>query len=120
MWFVKTLLVAVSLPCLLAAKDLFKCPGNNDVFCPSGNSCCQSINGEYGCCPFPKAICCSDNQHCCPGGFKCNVTDRTCVKADKEIPAGKPLPSKPVTVGSINHTLIYNISADIWGTVHLL
>jgi hypothetical protein len=27
--------------------------------------------GEYGCCPLPKAVCCTDHEHCCPNGFTC-------------------------------------------------
>ncbi len=36
--------------------------------CPTGTSCCQLDSGEYGCCPLPNAVCCSDHLHCCPSG----------------------------------------------------
>jgi hypothetical protein len=27
--------------------------------------------GEYGCCPLPKAVCCTDHEQCCPNGYPC-------------------------------------------------
>ena len=95
MWLRVVLLVTILLQC--SASDETKCP-DSDIKCPAGHSCCLSLNGKYGCCPFPDAVCCSDNLHCCPGGFKCNVTDGTCFKAEKQVPARKPSPAKPVTV----------------------
>ncbi len=29
-------------------------------FCPEETTCCELINGQYGCCPYPQASCCSD------------------------------------------------------------
>lgn len=48
------------------------CPDGGE--CPDGNTCCLSIvtSGLYGCCPYPNAVCCSDDEYCCPRGFKCN------------------------------------------------
>ena len=40
--------------------------------CPSGNTCCKLSSGEYGCCPLPKAVCCSDGVHCYPNGYSCS------------------------------------------------
>ena len=37
--------------------------------CPSGTTCCKLSSGEYGCCPYKKAVCCSDGEHCCPNGM---------------------------------------------------
>jgi len=49
-----------------------------NVICPDGLSrcdeketCCKLSNGDWGCCPLPKAVCCSDGVHCCPHGYKC-------------------------------------------------
>ena len=41
--------------------------------CPSGNTCCKLSSGQWGCCPLPKATCCSDGVHCCPNGYSCNA-----------------------------------------------
>lgn len=34
-----------------------------------------------------QAVCCSDQEHCCPKGYKCNVAQQTCDK-----PGGLTLP----------------------------
>ena len=54
------------------------CPDQTQE-CPSGNTCCQLSNGNYGCCPQPNAVCCSDNLHCCPHGYICN--QNTCTQS---------------------------------------
>lgn len=28
----------------------------------------------------PQAVCCADGEHCCPQGYKCDVTHKTCVR----------------------------------------
>jgi len=48
--------------------------------CPSSDTCCQLESGGYGCCPYPKATCCEDKQHCCPNGYQCDLTHGQCVK----------------------------------------
>ena len=46
------------------------------VDCPDGSqcldyeTCCMMDTGHYGCCPLPKAVCCSDEEHCCPEGYR--------------------------------------------------
>ena len=40
--------------------------------CPDGNTCCKLSSGQYGCCPLPNAVCCSDGIHCCPNGYSCS------------------------------------------------
>ena len=47
-----------------------KCPGGQSE-CPDGYTCCKLSSGDYGCCPLPKAVCCSDGVHCCPNGYTC-------------------------------------------------
>jgi hypothetical protein len=37
--------------------------------CPTGKTCCKLISGQYGCCPYPEAVCCGDGEHCCPKGM---------------------------------------------------
>ncbi|XP_071812567.1 uncharacterized protein [Apostichopus japonicus] len=53
------------------------CPGGQS-YCPDGNTCCLLSSGQYGCCPLPNAVCCSDHLHCCPNGYTCDVSGGTC------------------------------------------
>nr|2JYT_A Chain A, Granulin-5 [Homo sapiens]2JYU_A Chain A, Granulin-5 [Homo sapiens] len=54
-------------------------PCDNVSSCPSSDTCCQLTSGEWGCCPIPEAVCCSDHQHCCPQGYTC-VAEGQCQK----------------------------------------
>uniref|UniRef100_A0A146Z5L6 Granulin n=1 Tax=Fundulus heteroclitus TaxID=8078 RepID=A0A146Z5L6_FUNHE len=78
-----------------------------DIKCPDGtpcadlSTCCQTAQG-YGCCPYPKAVCCADHSHCCPSGYSCNLAAQTCVKQSQpwiSIPMAKKVtaeaPSSP-------------------------
>lgn len=38
--------------------------------CLDYETCCMMDTGHYGCCPLPKAVCCSDEEHCCPEGYR--------------------------------------------------
>ena len=46
------------------------CPDHKKQ-CLDGYTCCKLANAKYGCCPFPKAVCCADGVHCCPNGQEC-------------------------------------------------
>ncbi|XP_018592009.1 progranulin-like isoform X2 [Scleropages formosus] len=50
--------------------------------CPSGTTCCQQNSGHWACCPLPHAVCCDDHEHCCPKGYKCDVSQETCERPD--------------------------------------
>ncbi|XP_027892219.1 granulins-like [Xiphophorus couchianus] len=55
------------------------------IRCPDGSSCsdmetCCQTAGGYNCCPYPKAVCCSDLAHCCPSGYLCDLATQMCVK----------------------------------------
>lgn len=54
--------------------------------CLDYETCCMMDTGHYGCCPLPKAVCCSDEEHCCPEGYRCDLTSETCVAGDVRIP----------------------------------
>jgi len=54
------------------------CPDKKSK-CSSDATCCLLDDGEYGCCPMEKAVCCSDHVHCCPEGYTCDVSAGTCV-----------------------------------------
>ncbi|MCJ8738984.1 hypothetical protein PDJAM_G00042020 [Pangasius djambal] len=40
--------------------------------CKDTETCCRMSESSWGCCPYPKAVCCSDMQHCCPAGYTCD------------------------------------------------
>uniref|UniRef100_A0A3B3CE10 Granulin a n=1 Tax=Oryzias melastigma TaxID=30732 RepID=A0A3B3CE10_ORYME len=48
--------------------------------CPAHMSCCRLFTGEWGCCPLSNAVCCGDKEHCCPEGYTCDLTSRSCHK----------------------------------------
>ncbi|KAK2148804.1 hypothetical protein NP493_3123g00000 [Ridgeia piscesae] len=54
--------------------------------CPDMNTCCRLSSGEWGCCPLPKAVCCSDGKHCCPNGYKCDPTTAMCNPGGNMLP----------------------------------
>ncbi|XP_024913512.1 granulin b isoform X2 [Cynoglossus semilaevis] len=60
---------------------------DGQTMCPGGTTCCKKTSGLWACCPLPQAVCCSDQEHCCPKGYKCNVAQQTCDK-----PGGLTLP----------------------------
>ncbi len=71
------------------------------VVCPDGKAkcsdeqtCCKLASGEFGCCPYPNAVCCSDGKHCCPDGYSCDVTQGDCVKGNQSYPMLQKLPSR--------------------------
>ena len=70
------------------------CPGGQYT-CPDGNTCCKTPTGDYGCCPLPNAVCCSDMLHCCPSGYTCDLSDDTCTKGDMTVPFFTKIEAKP-------------------------
>uniref|UniRef100_A0A8C5S5K0 Granulin n=1 Tax=Laticauda laticaudata TaxID=8630 RepID=A0A8C5S5K0_LATLA len=65
-------------PILARQETAIKC--GNFSSCKDKETCCKMASGNRGCCPFPKAICCEDHQHCCPFGYTCNVAAQSCEK----------------------------------------
>ncbi|XP_029023124.1 progranulin-like [Betta splendens] len=69
--------------------------------CPDNNTCCLTESG-YKCCPYPDAVCCSDLAHCCPAGYRCVLTTKTCERVNQpwiKMPMVKKMsaePNKPV------------------------
>ncbi|XP_065665147.1 progranulin isoform X8 [Hydra vulgaris] len=49
--------------------------------CPDYTTCCLLESGEYGCCPYQSAVCCSDYIHCCPQNYVCNLP--SCVPSQR-------------------------------------
>ena len=68
------------------------CPDGQSE-CPDGNTCCKLSSGQYGCCPLPNAVCCSDREHCCPNGYTCDVSAGTCSKGSKRLPMLPKIPA---------------------------
>jgi len=56
------------------------CPSGT---CAAGTTCCSLADGSWGCCPYPNATCCTDQQHCCPNGYTCDLTKGQCVQSTK-------------------------------------
>uniref|UniRef100_A0A8C5GSS2 Progranulin-like n=1 Tax=Gouania willdenowi TaxID=441366 RepID=A0A8C5GSS2_GOUWI len=70
------------------------CPGGKSQ-CPDTYTCCQLSSGDFGCCPFPQATCCSDHLHCCPSNAVCDLKHGTCRSGTLRLPLGKKIPSVP-------------------------
>uniref|UniRef100_A0A8C4T306 Granulins domain-containing protein n=1 Tax=Erpetoichthys calabaricus TaxID=27687 RepID=A0A8C4T306_ERPCA len=83
------------------------CPDGKSK-CPSDTTCCLLLNGTYGCCPMPNAVCCLDHIHCCPAGTKCDLPHSTCVSANGETPLRKKIPA--LTRG--NEDKVFNVPCD--------
>ncbi|XP_028823013.1 granulin b [Denticeps clupeoides] len=77
------------------------CPGGRSS-CPDNTTCCLMSGGQYGCCPFPEAVCCSDHLHCCPGNTTCDLEHQMCNSAQSNIPLARKLPALPSNGNSPN------------------
>eukprot|EP00116_Pleurobrachia_bachei_P004327 sb/3464589/ len=53
---------------------------DEEMECRNWETCCRLPDGGYGCCPFAKAVCCSDREHCCPTGHWCDKKTHLCVQ----------------------------------------
>ncbi|XP_048221897.1 progranulin isoform X2 [Perognathus longimembris pacificus] len=96
--WVKKIAAHLSLPDPQFLKNDVSCDGVTS--CPPFSTCCRLISGEWGCCLFPEAVCCSDHLHCCPHGYMC-VAKGGCQKGNK-IVAG--LEKMPAHQAPRNHT----------------
>merc|ERR1712029_1100423 len=56
------------------------CP-DRTIVCRDSDTCCPLAGetGNYGCCPWPKAVCCLDGIHCCPHNTACDVPSGRCI-----------------------------------------
>ncbi|KAJ8414445.1 hypothetical protein AAFF_G00053150 [Aldrovandia affinis] len=89
-----------SVPWLEKAPALTLSPNNEkcdeQTVCPSGTTCCKQNSGQWACCPLPHAVCCEDHEHCCPKGYKCDVSQQACNKPGE---LGLPWVSKQPALG---------------------
>ncbi|XP_028930904.1 progranulin isoform X2 [Ornithorhynchus anatinus] len=67
---------------------------DNEVSCPDSYTCCRLPSGQWGCCPFPEAVCCPDRQHCCPHGYTCNTEMNTCDQGGRALPWSVKTPAR--------------------------
>ncbi|CAH2302657.1 Hypothetical predicted protein [Pelobates cultripes] len=89
------------LPALTnVASNANRVPCDASTSCPDGSTCCRKSDGDWGCCPIEKAVCCSDHQHCCPEGYTCDVSLGVCNKANQRsepnVPSVSTTPIQPV------------------------
>ncbi|XP_073799716.1 granulin a isoform X14 [Danio rerio] len=85
--------------------------------CPESSTCCKNIAGEWGCCPFSQAVCCTDGEHCCPAHYKCNLSSVSCIKGDVVIPwynkiAAESTPAPKLDLGVVKCDEQSSCSAD--------
>ncbi|KAG1650822.1 Granulin [Nymphon striatum] len=83
-------------------SSMIVCPDGRSE-CEDGYTCCQLESGQYGCCPYNHAVCCSDHIHCCPQGFRCSVSESSCVGHKNSVPMKRKLnASLSITSHSVN------------------
>uniref|UniRef100_A0A4W5QDZ4 Granulin b n=1 Tax=Hucho hucho TaxID=62062 RepID=A0A4W5QDZ4_9TELE len=70
------------------------CPGGKSL-CPDGTTCCLLASGDFGCCPYPEAVCCTDKLHCCPGNTTCDLEHEMCTSPNTQTPLTKKIPAIP-------------------------
>ncbi|XP_016088172.1 granulins-like isoform X2 [Sinocyclocheilus grahami] len=111
-WFEK-------LPALPRAGQ--KSPGNvncdSSHVCPDSNTCCKNIDGDWGCCPLPEAVCCTDGEHCCPANYECDVTRVSCIRGNVVIPwynkiSAQSTPAPSLDLGTVECDEQSSCSAD--------
>ncbi|XP_038562642.1 granulin a [Micropterus salmoides] len=64
--------------------------------CPDETTCCETVDGKWGCCPMPKAVCCDDKTHCCPEGTSCDIEHSKCISSStkKDMPMWAKFPAR--------------------------
>lgn len=89
-----TKLLLVLLVCGVVTCSI-TCPDRR-IKCRDQETCCFTQEG-YRCCPYPNAVCCADQAHCCPFGYMCNQVSKMCVRQWDHRPLG-PREEAAVTV----------------------
>ncbi|XP_061563667.1 granulin b [Cololabis saira] len=78
-----------------SATGSVACPGGN-ISCPDTFTCCQLTSGDYGCCPYQNATCCSDRLHCCPSKSICDLKYQRCKSVDTQLQLMRTIPADTV------------------------
>ncbi|XP_052401889.1 progranulin [Carassius gibelio] len=68
--------------------------GNGTSECPVDTTCCETEDGQWACCPMPKAVCCDDKIHCCPEDSVCDVEGSKCMSTNQELPMWAKFPAR--------------------------
>uniref|UniRef100_A0A673HB42 Granulins-like n=1 Tax=Sinocyclocheilus rhinocerous TaxID=307959 RepID=A0A673HB42_9TELE len=69
--------------------------GNGTSECPVDTTCCETEDGQWACCPMPKAVCCDDKIHCCPEDSVCDVEGSKCMSStNQELPMWAKFPAR--------------------------
>ncbi|XP_063045284.1 granulin a [Engraulis encrasicolus] len=74
----------VKLPAVVSPPKPNDVPCDDTSACPDDNTCCKTAEGQWACCPLPKAVCCPDHEHCCPEGTTCGPD--TCLSPQGPVP----------------------------------
>uniref|UniRef100_A0A1I8BDU2 Granulins domain-containing protein n=1 Tax=Meloidogyne hapla TaxID=6305 RepID=A0A1I8BDU2_MELHA len=94
LFYLFSLYLIFILICSSRADEEVICPDLQSK-CPGGTTCCTLDSGVFGCCPLPKAVCCSDHLHCCPENNRCDVEHQLCLHTDEDgIITSQPLSRK--------------------------
>ncbi|XP_020614724.1 granulins-like [Orbicella faveolata] len=84
-----------SIPVIRTSTDAevryINCPDGST--CMDYETCCELPGGGFGCCPMPHAVCCSDHEHCCPCGYRCDLAAEMCVTGNVRLPMMKKMKS---------------------------
>jgi hypothetical protein len=91
-------LVLLSTVAAISDSTSILCPDSVSS-CDADSTCCGTGDGHWACCQLKDAQCCSDGQHCCPAGTRCNTQQSSCdpvVPGNVSIPAVRKVP-KPTT-----------------------
>lgn len=41
------------------------------ISCQDDYTCCRNSSGNWGCCPYRNAVCCTKYDTCCRNGLQC-------------------------------------------------
>jgi len=66
------------------------CPDKKN-YCSSTETCCRAPKEEFGCCTQIRGVCCSDLEHCCPEGMKCDVPKQGCIPGTASVVKGRQI-----------------------------
>ncbi|XP_073539292.1 progranulin isoform X5 [Phyllobates terribilis] len=77
------------IPAMKGKSTDVKC--DDETACPDETTCCRLESGEWGCCPYEQAVCCSDHLHCCPSGYTCDVATASCNKPSDSLKKATPI-----------------------------
>ncbi|KAM4033448.1 progranulin isoform 2-T2 [Anomaloglossus baeobatrachus] len=77
------------IPAIKEKSTNVKC--GDQTACPDETTCCRLASGEWGCCLYEQAVCCSDHLHCCPSGYTCDVATGSCNKPSGSLKKAAPI-----------------------------